>query len=308
MQKLYIGKVKEVNKQEIYKLLMQYGLIKSFEDKDSFCFVEYYYESDARMAQYELDGRSVCNTRIVVQFSKALMKQEDLLKEALPSSTRKIYVGNLNHKFTSQELVEIFNRFGKILDIIFKETYALIEYPTQQCATEAILYMNEKNCKGEILKVDLQKTYDEVLSSSNRIYIGKIGNLKKMDLILNFGQFGFIEDISVKDDLYAFIQYRNNLHASRAIKEMNNTEIKGNRIQVQEARSKNHLPLNFNISQYLPQHSNLLDQLAPNQLLNKGHEENKNNLVQKPSRSRSRSKEKKQSANGLAILKDLELT
>lgn len=54
--------------------------------------------------------------------------------------------------------------------------------------------MNEKNCKGEIIKVDLQKTYDEVLSASNRIYIGiklnnsgKIGNLKKIDLILNFG-------------------------------------------------------------------------------------------------------------------------
>lgn len=29
---------------------MLYGLIKSFEDKDSFCFVEYNYESDARMA------------------------------------------------------------------------------------------------------------------------------------------------------------------------------------------------------------------------------------------------------------------
>lgn len=49
----------------------------------------------------------------------------------------------------------MFGRFGKILDVIFKETYALIEYPSQQCATEAILYMNEKNCKGEIIKVDL---------------------------------------------------------------------------------------------------------------------------------------------------------
>lgn len=47
--------------------------------------------------------------------------------------------------------------------------------------------MNEKSIKGEILKVDLQKSYDEVLSQSNRIYIGKIGNLKKTDLIINFG-------------------------------------------------------------------------------------------------------------------------
>lgn len=51
------------------------------------------------------------------------------MKEALPSSTKKIYVGNLNHKFTSTELIELFGRFGKILDIIFKDTYALIEYP-----------------------------------------------------------------------------------------------------------------------------------------------------------------------------------
>lgn len=125
-----------------------------------------------------------------------------------------------------------------MLDVIFKDTYALIEYPTQQSCTEAVLYMNEKLIKGEVLKVDLQKTYDETISSSNRVYIGKIGNLNKIDLILHFGQFGFIEDISIKDDLYAFIQYRNNLQASRAIKEMNGAEIKGNKIQVQEARGK----------------------------------------------------------------------
>ena len=47
--------------------------------------------------------------------------------------------------------------------------------------------MNDKSLKGETLKVDLQKAYDEIQSQSNRIYIGKIGNLQKMDLILHFG-------------------------------------------------------------------------------------------------------------------------
>ncbi|KAM3137095.1 hypothetical protein pb186bvf_010823 [Paramecium bursaria] len=243
MNKLYIGKIKDVNKQELCKLFSNYGLIKNFEDKETFCFIEFCYESDARIAQYELDGKQILNSKIIVQFSKGHQKQDDLFKEAFPGMTKKIYVGGLNHKFTTQDMIQLFAKFGKILDIIFKDTYALIEYQTQQSATDAVLNMNEKSIKEEILKVDLQKSYDEVLSQSNRIYIGKIGNLKKTDLIINFGQFGFIEDITIKDDLYAFIQFRNNLQASKAIKEMNGADIKGNRIQVQEARAKNSLPV-----------------------------------------------------------------
>ena len=54
--KLYLGKTKDILKEELKILVTKYGLVKNFEDKESYCFVDYYYESDARIAQVELDG------------------------------------------------------------------------------------------------------------------------------------------------------------------------------------------------------------------------------------------------------------
>ena len=46
-------------------LVLQYGMVKSFEDKDSYCFVDYFYESDARVAQVELDGQILNGCKLV---------------------------------------------------------------------------------------------------------------------------------------------------------------------------------------------------------------------------------------------------
>ena len=48
--KLYLGKTKDMVKEDLKELVSRYGLIKSFEDKESYCFVDYCYESDARIA------------------------------------------------------------------------------------------------------------------------------------------------------------------------------------------------------------------------------------------------------------------
>lgn len=48
--KLYLGKTKEMVKVELREVVERYGLVRSFEDKESYCFVDYCYESDARLA------------------------------------------------------------------------------------------------------------------------------------------------------------------------------------------------------------------------------------------------------------------
>ncbi len=63
--KLYLGKTKEIQKDQLKNLVLQYGMVKSFEDKDSYCFVDYFYESDARVAQVELDGQILNGCKLV---------------------------------------------------------------------------------------------------------------------------------------------------------------------------------------------------------------------------------------------------
>lgn len=186
--KLYLGKTKEIPKEDLKRLVSSYGLLKAFEDKDSYCFVDYMYESDARIALMELDGKMIHNTKLVAQFSRTVIKSDEYLKEALPSQNRRVYVGNLNNKFTKEEVTYLFSRFGQINEVIHKDTFALIEFASQQSATNAIMHLNDKKINDEILKVDMQKAYEEVLSSTNRIFVGKIGpSVKKIDLIQHFG-------------------------------------------------------------------------------------------------------------------------
>lgn len=124
--KLYLGKTKDILKEELKILVTKYGLVKNFEDKESYCFVDYYYESDARIAQVELDGQILNGCKLVAQFSKTSIKQDDISKEALPSQAKRVYVGNLNYKFSHNELHLIFSRFGQVNELINKDTYALV--------------------------------------------------------------------------------------------------------------------------------------------------------------------------------------
>jgi RNA recognition motif-containing protein len=124
--KLYLGKTKDILKEDLKVLVSRYGLVRSFEDKESYCFVDYYYESDARIAQVELDGQILNGCKLVAQFSKGSVKMDDISKEALPSQAKRVYVGNLNYKFTHQELHSMFSRMGVINELIHKDTYSLI--------------------------------------------------------------------------------------------------------------------------------------------------------------------------------------
>jgi len=60
-----LGKTKEIPKEELKQIVSTFGLMKNFEDKESYCFVDYMYESDARIAQMELDGKLINNNKLV---------------------------------------------------------------------------------------------------------------------------------------------------------------------------------------------------------------------------------------------------
>jgi len=56
----------------------------------------------------------------------------------------RIYIGRLNGSVKRKELLELFARYGEIVDILMKDDFAFIEYIKPQSAHQAIKEMNGK--------------------------------------------------------------------------------------------------------------------------------------------------------------------
>lgn len=54
----------------------------------------------------------------------------------------RIYVGRLNGSIKRNELVELFGKYGEILDILIKDDFAFIEFKNTESAQIAIKEMN----------------------------------------------------------------------------------------------------------------------------------------------------------------------
>lgn len=74
--------------------------------------------------------------------------------------------------------------------------------------------------------------------TSARLYVGHIGlEVKKRDIIKEFGKYGDIIEIMMKDD-FAFVEYSHIHSAAQALNELNGHKVGNNKIQVEEARPK----------------------------------------------------------------------
>ena len=62
----------------------------------------------------------------------------------------KIYVSNMPADCDERKLTEIFSRYGDILAITHKGTYAFIEYAEANMATDAIMEMKAQNTQMRV--------------------------------------------------------------------------------------------------------------------------------------------------------------
>jgi RNA recognition motif-containing protein len=80
-----------------------------------------------------------------------------------------IYVGNLPHSVTDEELRELFAEYGEVSTAnVITDKYSgqsrgfgFVEMPTQADAEEAIKSMNESSLKGRNLKVNQARPRNE---------------------------------------------------------------------------------------------------------------------------------------------------
>lgn len=76
-----------------------------------------------------------------------------------------IYVGNLSSDTTRDDLIEIFEKFGQVIEVrlitnkfgVKSKKYAFVEMPSEDQAQKAIEEMNEKELKEHTLSVSVAK-------------------------------------------------------------------------------------------------------------------------------------------------------
>lgn len=81
-----------------------------------------------------------------------------------------VYVGNLNSSTTEEEMRETFSTIGTVNEVrIFKQQgYAFVRYATKEAATRAIMHMNGKEIKGQIIRCSWGRTPVDGSSSTNQ--------------------------------------------------------------------------------------------------------------------------------------------
>ena len=140
-----------------------------------------------------------------------------------PRATRTLFVGNLDHSISKEELMRIFDHWGAIDDIDVKRppngipAYAFIKYLELEAAASAKNQMFGKEIKGRQIKVGYGKTLP-----STRLWIGGLGSWCNADMLnREFDRFGALRIIDyVKGSRHAFVEFESLDAASAAHTEM----------------------------------------------------------------------------------------
>jgi len=140
-----------------------------------------------------------------------------------PRATRTLFVGNLDHSISEEELMQTFENWGVVDDIDVKRppngipAYAFIKYLELEAASAAKSHMIGKEINGRPIKVGYGKTLP-----STMLWVGGLGQWCTADMLnREFDRFGALRKIDyVKGTRHAFVEFESLDAASAAHAEM----------------------------------------------------------------------------------------
>ncbi|GAM21662.1 hypothetical protein SAMD00019534_048370 [Acytostelium subglobosum LB1] len=148
----------------------------------------------------------------------------------------KVFVGHIPLNMTEQEIGEIFEKYGEILDIsIIKDKRsniskgcAFITFATKDVADVAMNTTNSSMTFLGDLHKPLQVKYsdNEIEKMERKLFIGMLGNADEEAITGTFGQFGAIEELTIvrekdgKPKGYGFIKFQSREEAEECIRQL----------------------------------------------------------------------------------------
>ncbi|XP_058639255.1 RNA-binding protein 14b isoform X1 [Onychostoma macrolepis] len=157
--KLFVGNLAlDTTQEELSAIFESYGQVVSCSVLRQFAFVHLQGEGAAERAIRELNGREFKGRNLVVEESRGR-----------PLHSTKVFVGNLSSMCTTEDLRELFQTFGKVLECDKVKGYAFVHMENKEDALQAIEALHGTSFKGRPLSVELSKVQPSKQAPTGKI-------------------------------------------------------------------------------------------------------------------------------------------
>lgn len=157
--KLFVGNLAlDTTQEELSAIFEPYGQVVSCSVLRQFAFVHLQGEGAADRAIRELNGREFRGRNLVVEESRGR-----------PLHSTKVFVGNLSGMCTTEDLQQLFQTFGKVLECDKVKGYAFVHMENKEDALQAIEALHGTSFKGRPLSVELSKVQPSKQAPTGKI-------------------------------------------------------------------------------------------------------------------------------------------
>ncbi|XP_077401556.1 RNA-binding protein 14b isoform X2 [Vanacampus margaritifer] len=157
--KLFVGNLAlDTTQEELSAIFEPYGHVVSCSVLRQFAFVHLQGEGAAERAIRELNGREFRGRNLVVEESRGR-----------PLHSTKVFVGNLSGMCTTEDLQQLFQTFGKVLECDKVKGYAFVHMENKEDALQAIEALHGTSFKGRPLSVELSKVQPSKQTPTGKI-------------------------------------------------------------------------------------------------------------------------------------------
>ncbi|XP_061525386.1 RNA-binding protein 14b isoform X2 [Phycodurus eques] len=164
--KLFVGNLAlESTQEELSAIFEPYGHVVSCSVLRQFAFVHLQGEGAAERAIRDLNGREFRGRNLVVEESRGR-----------PLHSTKVFVGNLSGMCTTEDLQQLFQTFGKVLECDKVKArhsssvgYAFVHMENKEDALQAIEALHGTSFKGRPLSVELSKVQPSKQTPTGKI-------------------------------------------------------------------------------------------------------------------------------------------
>nr|AAH45210.1 MGC52864 protein [Xenopus laevis] len=142
----------------------------------------------------------------------------------------KIFVGNVDDRTTQEEITELFERYGTVVNCAVMKQYAFVHMRGAEEATKAVEDLNGRELNGKKMLVELSKPRPQ---NTWKIFVGNVSSsCEGSEIRKIFEEYGRVVECDIVKD-YAFVHMTRESEARAAIEALNGKEIKGKRINVE---------------------------------------------------------------------------
>ncbi|KAK6308107.1 hypothetical protein J4Q44_G00213780 [Coregonus suidteri] len=168
---------------------------------------------------------------------------DERIDEFHPKATRTLFIGNLEKTTSYHDLLNIFQRFGEIVDIDIKKVngapqYAFLQYCDIASVCKAIMKMDGEYLCNHRLKLGFGKSMPTTCVWLD----GLASNITEQYLTRHFCRYGHVVKVVFdKPKGMALILYNNIDYAQAAVKETKGWKMGGNKIKVDFANQESQM-------------------------------------------------------------------